>query len=106
VPHARPPGRPSANDAAALEVMEQLEQNAGRLRLLSDQYPFEIDTQRSFLLRRDEAPDSLERIDTVLDSSAARTPHRPGRVVVDVRDGSRRETIRQVPTLLPGRSTP
>lgn len=96
----RTPGRASANSAAALAVMEQLEQNAGRLRLLSDQYPLEIDTERRFLLRRESAPNSLQRMDTIRVASAARTRYRPGRVVVDVRNGGRRESILQVPTLL------
>ena len=93
------PGRPTGN-ATALAVMEQMDQNAERLRLLADEYPFEISTQRRFMLRPTNGPDSVERVDTILVTSGARTRYRPGRVVAEVQSGRRRESILQVPTLL------
>ena len=93
------PGRPTGN-AMALAVMEQMDQNAERLRLLADEYPFEISTQRRFMLRQANGADSVERVDTILVASGARTRYRPGQVVADVQTGRRRESILQVPTLL------
>jgi hypothetical protein len=95
------PGRPTGeHNAPALEVLEQLAQNAERLRLLSEQYPFEILTQRTFSNRRQDGSDTVESVDTTLVTSAAHTRYRPGRLIRSVRNGRSTETILQVPTLL------
>jgi hypothetical protein len=96
------PGRPASDSGSQVaEVFEQLEQNAERLRLLAEEYPFEVDMERRFLLRRVDGTDLFERADTTLVAGGKRTPYRPGRVVNRVRVApGRSESYMAVPTLV------
>ncbi|MGV3707277.1 MAG: carboxypeptidase regulatory-like domain-containing protein [Gemmatimonas sp.] len=96
------PGRPASGATAQLiDVFEQLEQNAVRLRLLTKEYPFETLTERKRMLRYGDGLETLDRIDSVRSASAANARYEPGRVVYEVREtGKPPESRLQVPTLL------
>jgi hypothetical protein len=96
------PGRPASDASSQVAaVFEQLEQNAERLRLLAQEYPFEVDMERRFLLRRFDGTEVFERADTTIVAGLKRTSYRPGRVVNRVRVGpGRTESFMTVPTLV------
>ena len=95
------PGRPSSDASSQVaEVFEQLEQNAERLRLLAREYPFEVDMERRFLLRRVDGTELFERADTTLVAGIKETSYRPGRVVTRVGRGERAQSFMAVPTLV------
>jgi hypothetical protein len=96
------PGRPGSGATSQLvEVFEQLEQNAVRLRLLTSEYPFETLTERKRMLKYGDGLETLDRIDSIRAASATTARYEPGKVVYEVREsGKPRESRLQVPTLL------
>jgi len=96
------PGRPARDGKEPLvEVFEQLEQNAVRLRLLSTQYPFDVITERRRMLQHLDGLETLEALDSSRASSTVKARYEPGEVVHEVQEaGKKREKMLQVPTLL------
>ncbi|MEP6765846.1 MAG: carboxypeptidase regulatory-like domain-containing protein [Gemmatimonadaceae bacterium] len=93
------PGRPAIGDGTnILEVFEQLEQNAARLKLLAQEYPFVLTIERQLRMRRESGVDSVESTDTKYMPSSDRIPYRVGSVV-RMNRMSRQGTMR-IPTLI------
>lgn len=96
------PGRPArAGPDPLVEVFEQLEQNAVRLRLLTTQYPFEMVTERRRVLQHADGLETLDNLDSVRSDGATKARYQPGKVVYDPPGETRtRQKQLQVPTLL------
>ncbi|MEO7362252.1 MAG: carboxypeptidase-like regulatory domain-containing protein [Gemmatimonadaceae bacterium] len=96
------PGRPArAGKEPLVEVFEQLEQNAVRLRLLSTQYPFDVITERRRTMQHRDGLETLETLDSIRSRSSVKARYEPGKVVQELQEyGKRREKVLQVPTLL------
>lgn len=95
------PGRPTMRgDTTTAQVFEQIEQNAERLKLLAKSYPFLIEMERRTYELLGEGPGRLAHVDTFKTFSSDSKQYRPGKVVVEVRVGNRRESMMQLPTLL------
>jgi len=95
------PGRPMADSLRPLiEVFEQIEQNAVRLKLLSQEYPFDVVSERRVVMLRADGSEFLDRIDSMRTKSSAVSQYKPGEVVQQVSDRGRREHLLKVPTLL------
>lgn len=95
------PGRAQlAGNARVLEVFEQMEQNAERLRIMSDQYPFLVSSERRQVLRRRDGSESPPQIDTTVATSLVHENYKPGKVVERRRDKVGVEYYMRIPTLL------
>lgn len=96
------PGRPAQGGVSGLvEVFEQLEQNAVRLRLLTTQYPFDMVTERRRVLQHADGLETLDELDSVRTSSLTKARYEPGKVVHDPPGESRtKQKQLAVPTLL------
>ncbi|MEP6832819.1 MAG: carboxypeptidase-like regulatory domain-containing protein [Gemmatimonas sp.] len=96
------PGRPLRTGPDPLvEVFEQLEQNAVRLRLLSTQYPFDMITERRRMMQHADGLETLDNLDSVRTSSSTKARYEPGKVVHDPEGVTKtREKLLQIPTLL------
>jgi hypothetical protein len=77
------PGPPDREVTPALAaVFDQLQENARRLELLADSYPFRFRLERAFRGVNKRGDSLRAEIDTVdLESKETRRPYRPGRVV-------------------------
>lgn len=101
--HCTKPGPPGkkGGDLALLAVFEQLEQNAVRLKLLMNEYPYDLRMERRRVLQRDRGLDSVERIDTTRTQSSDKSHYEVGQVVRKERMPDRtQQYFLQVPTLL------
>ncbi|MEO7999504.1 MAG: carboxypeptidase-like regulatory domain-containing protein, partial [Gemmatimonadaceae bacterium] len=96
------PGRPSGVGRVDLvEVFEQLEQNAVRMRLLSTEYPFDVITERIRVLRHADGLETIESHDSVRAPNQQKARYRPGEVVHVIDENVRpRQKYMQLPTLL------
>lgn len=97
------PGRPMADSLRPLiEVFEQIEQNALRLKLLSRDYPFDFMSERKVVMLRADGSEYIDRLDSLRTESSTAAVYKPGNVVQRVRNPriSRTEYFLQVPTLL------
>lgn len=101
------PGRPAAAGNVPLaQVFEQLEQNAVRLSLLAEQYPYDAVVNRLRLLTYANGVEAVDLHDSVQTPSSSTSQYRPGTVIVPSREsGRRRERMLYVPTLLDFAST-
>ncbi len=80
------PGLPHpVTDRDGWNVIEQLQQNAERYRLLERSYPFLYTYERSFARRSAEGLEVVERTDTSAMSSQPNWSYKPGTVVRTVR---------------------
>jgi len=80
-PRCTRPGRPDSSDAALLAVFDQLQENARRLELLANSYPFDYDLEiatREVNARGDTSGPQLRRLRL---SSKENHPYAVGRVV-------------------------
>jgi hypothetical protein len=79
------PGAPSRSVTPALAVVfDQLLENARRLELLADSYPFRFRLERAFQSVSKRGDSLSAEVDTLnLESTETRRPYRPGRVVED-----------------------
>lgn len=94
------PGRPTAVDGEQIvEVFEQLEQSAVRLRLLAREFPYKMVMERRFMLRYADGSDSLERFDVSTSEGQKSSNYEPGKVVRRIPGGGKSQSL-QVPTLL------
>ncbi|MBC8085940.1 MAG: carboxypeptidase regulatory-like domain-containing protein [Phycisphaerae bacterium] len=97
------PGRPMADSLRPLiEVFEQLEQNALRLKLLSEEYPFDFLAERKVVMLRADGSEFVDRFDTLRTLGSTSARYKPGSVVQRIRNPriARAEYFLQVPTLL------
>ncbi|HYW31473.1 MAG TPA: carboxypeptidase regulatory-like domain-containing protein [Gemmatimonas sp.] len=95
------PGRPTRESASeSAQIFEQIEQNAQRLRLLAESFPFELDVERRIYDTLDDETGRLQSVDTTRLVSSTRTQYVPGKVIVDVVRGITKESAVQLPTLL------
>lgn len=96
------PGRPAKGAGAdLLEVFEQLEQNAVRLRLLSKAFPSTVVTERRRSRIRADGTEQLDGVDSLRTDTPPNAQYKAGRVIQVVRAGpGSRELYMQVPTLL------
>ncbi|MES2523507.1 MAG: carboxypeptidase-like regulatory domain-containing protein [Gemmatimonadota bacterium] len=95
------PGRPTMrDDTTTAQVFEQIEENAERLKLLAKSYPFLIDMERRTYELLGDGPGRLAHVDTFKVFSSDSKQYQPGKVVVEVRIGRRRESMLKLPTLL------
>ncbi|MEP6832820.1 MAG: carboxypeptidase-like regulatory domain-containing protein [Gemmatimonas sp.] len=97
------PGSPGkkGGDLELLEVFEQLEQNAVRLRLLMNEYPFDLRMERRRVLENDQGREVLDGVDTAHTLSSDKSRYVVGKVVNKERMPNRTEQyFLQVPTLL------
>jgi len=85
-PPCTEPGLPRPDlDPDGRSVIEQLQQNAERYRLLERNYPFIYSYERSFARRTAEGLEVVERTDTSVMSSQPNWSYRPGTLVRTVR---------------------
>lgn len=96
------PGRPSKGASAQLlEVFEQLEQNAVRLRLLNKEFPTTVITERRRTRVRADGTERLDTVDSLRTDTPPNAQYKAGNVIQTVRMGSGwRERFLQIPTLL------
>lgn len=77
------PGRTvSANNAPLAQVFEQLEQNAVRLSLLAEQYPYDAVVSRLRLLKHADGVPTVDLHDSVRTPSSSTPRYSPGKVVI------------------------
>jgi hypothetical protein len=98
----RSPGPPSRASAPAFaDLFEQLAQNAERLRLVSEGYPFRYAVERTYARRLRDGTVIREGGDTSVLASGDRTRYRPGGVVARERGGRPGSGwVVMIPTLL------
>ena len=94
------PGRPRhGDDPAFASIFEQMEQNAARLRLLDETYPYATWVERKLGFRRRDGSKHVERTDTLVDRSEVAWHYKPGTVIGKQKVRDRVETIIALPTL-------
>ena len=93
------PGRPPASNKRAVAAFEQMEQNAERLRLLREQYPYNVYVERWRLLVRTDGSDSTTLRDTIITASDSQTKYAPGNVVYNRNKEKNWEYYMRIPTL-------
>jgi len=95
------PGRPMADSLRPLiEVFEQIEQNAVRLKLLSREYPFDFIAERKVVMVRPDGSEILNRLDSTRTTSSTVSYYKTGEVLQRVTERGRRNYSLMVPTLL------
>lgn len=95
------PGISKKATLATLTAFEQLEQNAQRMRLLQEEFPFEVSAERLQVMRAVSGTDSLLRRDTIVIARPQRVNYNPGNVLYRQTNAENApEYFMQVPTLL------
>ncbi|MDB4907812.1 MAG: hypothetical protein JWO05_2596 [Gemmatimonadetes bacterium] len=94
------PGAPTrARDPVSWAVFEQLRENANRMRLLRDSYPYQMLMERT-LGSGSSGSRKVEGVDSVIFRSTADWHYRPGHVVAnEMRQGLHAEWVLHVPAL-------
>lgn len=89
----------SASDPALAAVFTQVRENADRLRILVDEYPFRYRRQETVILRTEPGGDSIVSVDTAEYVSTARRPYRVGGVVyIEESPSGQSERVMYLPT--------
>jgi carboxypeptidase family protein len=96
--HPGPPDSTLAPELASL--FEQVRQNAERLRLLIERYPYRYFVERSFFNQLRNGESRLVSTDTVGFQSDHGWRYRPGRMISTVVEGRRREYVMNLPSLV------
>ena len=81
-------------------LFEQVRQNAERLRLLMERYPYRYFVERSFFDQLRNGESRFVATDTVGFQSDHGWRYRPGRMISTVVEGHRREYLMNLPTLV------
>ena len=93
------PGTPAAVDPKLIAVFGQVLENARRLRLLNDSFPYEYRLQRSTWTVDRDGREELIRRDTLTQETEEGWTYRPGRLVALRRGPSGQELFVRLPTL-------
>lgn len=81
-PPCRRPGIPRrGGDAQLRGIVEQLQQNAERFRLLAKTFPFSYESEREFSRKVPNGQPEIERTDTITVSGTPEWSYRPGRML-------------------------
>jgi hypothetical protein len=95
------PGPPDSTLSPEFATLfEQVRQNADRLRLLVDRYPYRYFVERSFFDHLRNGESRLVSTDTVGFRSDHGWRYRPGQMISTVLDGRRREYMMNLPSLV------
>lgn len=81
-------------------VFDQVRQNADRLRLLVERYPYQYFVERSFFDQLRNGESRLVSTDTVGFQSDHGWRYRPGQMISTVREGSSTEYVMNLPSLV------
>lgn len=92
------PGRPKSG-TKAFAMFEQMEQNAERMRVLREQFPFLVFIDRWQSLVRTDLSDSTIRHDTIMVRSDSQVKYAPGNVVYNLNKERYWEYYMRIPTL-------